>query len=77
MSIDLSSIHNELNQDMLDTSYDITVSHAEADFESSYGTVAVALVGREVDAVTREQILNMLTELTVDDIEYANRTYSG
>ena len=69
MSIDLSSIHNELNQDMLDTSYDITVSHAEADFESSYGTVAVALVGREVDAVTREQILNMLTELTVDEIE--------
>lgn len=69
MSIDLSSIHNELNQDMLDTSYDITVSHAEADFESSYGTVAVALVGREVDPVTREKILNMLTELAVDEIE--------
>ena len=70
MSLDLSPLENELNTDMLDASVvTVAVSDAQADFESSYGSVTAALKNGHLDICTKEKLLGMLSEIAVEEIE--------
>ena len=70
MALDLSSLERELNTDMLDaTVATVTVLDAQADFESSYGTVTVALSDGHLDICTKEKLLGMLSKIATEEIE--------
>lgn len=70
MSLDLSPLERELNQDMLDSHTSVAVKDTMANFESSYGTVVVEISGMtSLDDGTRNTLTNMLSEIAVEEIE--------